>query len=238
MQTNLDIVDKINIDNNIVKITTTKPIMVSQPMITSPATIIRVTTADLSGKLVVVDPGHGGSQTGAISNDVQEKMINFQIAKVLADELRSEGMRVILTRERDVDMGLYARPQVAIEQKADFFISLHCNSNSSGGSASGIETYYHMNKNDSKLLAKYIQADVCTYANMPNRNARSDGSLYSSGLAVLRKLAESSIPGVLVECGYINNASDRQKLCDPDSQRNIAKGITAGIKDYMRNSTD
>jgi N-acetylmuramoyl-L-alanine amidase len=68
---------------------------------------------------------------------------------------------------------------------------------------------------------------------MCDRRARSDRSLYSSGLAVLRRLSGSGIPGILVECGYLNTASDRKKLLDADYRKKVAEGIVAGLKAYV-----
>ncbi|MBQ7525944.1 MAG: N-acetylmuramoyl-L-alanine amidase, partial [Abditibacteriota bacterium] len=161
-----------------------------------------------------------------------EKTINLQIAKALAEELEKMGVHAVLTRTRDAEMGLYARPDVAINKNADFFISIHCNSNTSRNSATGVETYYHMNRRDCRELAKMIQNRICSYTGMTDKGARSDKSLYGIGLAVLRRLNTSSIPGVLIECGYINNSSDAAKLQNPDYQQTLARAVADAIKAY------
>lgn len=216
----------------------TERIMTLTARVSDNAIVVNVKTpdhsgGDLAGKLVVIDPGHGGSQTGARSGSLYEKNVTLQIAKVVADVLESEGIRTILTRNDDTAMGLAERAEVAINDKADFFISIHCNSNGSTNSATGIETYYHMQESSPRALAFAIHEGVCSVTGMCDRRARSDRSLYASGLGVLRRLEGSGIPGVLVECGYINNGSDRAKLVDANYQKKLAAGILAGLRAYV-----
>lgn len=190
----------------------------------------------LSDKLIVLDPGHGSYEKGAVWNGIEEKTINLKIANDVAAALRKEGAKVILTRTSDVQMGLAARSEVAISNKADFFISLHCNSNHEANSASGIETYYHMRESSPMALAYSIHAGICSATGMCDRKARSDRTLYGSGLGVLRRLSGSGIPGILVECGYINNSKDCAKLLDSGYRAKLAEGIVAGLKAYISGS--
>jgi N-acetylmuramoyl-L-alanine amidase len=201
-------------------------------------TVIYVRPADKSGgtlasKVIVIDPGHGGKEGGAQAGGVSEKTINLQLAKQLAASLEKQGAHVILTRSGDEQVGLSARPKMAIDASADFFISLHCNSNVSPNSATGIETYYHQQLPSPKLLAQAIHDGVCKFTGMCDRKARSDRVLYQSGLGVLRGLANSGIPGVLVECGYLNHSTDRAKLRDAAYRSKLAEGIVAGLKAYI-----
>jgi N-acetylmuramoyl-L-alanine amidase len=187
----------------------------------------------LAEKFVVIDPGHGGREKGAQFGNVYEKDVNMRLARELAAVLEREGVRVRLTRDGDQAVGLTARPEVAINSGADFFISLHCNSNGKPESASGIETYYHMYEPSPRALAFAIHEGGCVYTGMCDRRARSDRSLYSSGLAVLRRLAGTGLPGVLVECGYLNHSSDRARLLNAQYRRKLAEGIVAGLKAYV-----
>ncbi|MDH7602431.1 MAG: N-acetylmuramoyl-L-alanine amidase [Armatimonadota bacterium] len=201
-------------------------------------TKIRVRLPDRAGgtlgdKVVVIDPGHGGREKGARWGDVYEKDVNLRIAKALKAALEQAGAAVIMTRDDDTSLSLAARAELAIKKGADFFISIHCNSNSSPGSATGIETYYHMDESSPKALAYAVHAGVCCSARMTDRRARSDRSLYASGLGVLRRLSGSGIPGVLIECGYLNHPSDRSKLLDPTYRAKLAEGIVAGLKAYV-----
>lgn len=187
----------------------------------------------LAGKLIVIDPGHGGREKGAVSGGCCEKDINLRIAKTLVAALQEQGARTIITRSTDEVVGLAARSQVAIDNNADFFISIHCNSNSGNGSASGIETYYHMREPSPMALAYAVHAGVCQRTGMCDRHARSDRSLYASGLKVLKCLENTNIPGILLECGYVNNTSDRSKLLNSDYRRKLSQGIIAGLKAYI-----
>jgi len=195
----------------------------------------------LADKLVVIDPGHGGLKNGrardngAQSNGVKEKDVNLQLAKDLAAALGKLGARVEMTREGDLqtDMSLADRPGVAVTCGADFFISLHCNSNTLPNSATGIETYYHMQEPSPKLLAYAIHDGVCRSTGMCDRRPRSDRSLHDSGLGVLRALENTGIPGVLLECGYLNNSSDRAKLLSPSYRAKLVAGIISGLKAYV-----
>lgn len=187
----------------------------------------------LAGKLVVIDPGHGGKQKGATSAGISEKSLNLQIARTLAAALQREGARTLLTRDGDGEMGLVARPTKAMSEQADFFISIHCNSNLVPNSASGIETYFHRQEPSPKILAYAIHDNVCKLTGMRDGRPRSDQSLYSSGLCVLRTLYGSGLPGILLECGYVNNSSDRAKLADSKYQAKLAAGIVAGLKAYV-----
>lgn len=187
----------------------------------------------LAGKLIVIDPGHGGKQKGAIAGGVEEKAVNVRIAKELAAALAKQGAKTLLTHDTDVFMEQGARAKVAIDKGADFFIAIHCNSNYMPESTTGIETYYHMQEPSPKTLAYMVHDGVCKYTGMCDLHPRSDGKLWAIGLGVLRTLSGSGIPGVLVECGYINNSSDRAKLLDARYRSKLAAGIVAGIKAYI-----
>lgn len=187
----------------------------------------------LADKVIVIDPGHGGNQKGACCGSVMEKDINVKIADELADALRAKGAKVILTHTSDVVMGLAARSEVAISNNADFFISIHCNSNGVSNSASGIETYYHKYEPSPMALAYAVHAGVCSVTGMCDRRPRSDRTLYESGLAVLRRLENTDLPGILIECGYLNHSSDRKRLLDPGYRKKLAEGIVAGLNSYI-----
>ena len=187
----------------------------------------------LDGMTVVIDPGHGGREKGARWETTYEKELTVRIANALKAALEEEGVKTILTRDGDQVMGLAARSEVAINDAADFFMSVHCNSNGSAESVTGIETYYHMEEPSARALGYAIQAAVCSATGMCDGRARSDRSLYSSGLGVLRRLEGSGVPGILLECGYLNNSADRKKLLDAEYRKKLAAGIVAGLKAYV-----
>jgi len=195
-------------------------------------------TGSLDQKIIVIDPGHGGTQKGAVSSGVNEMDVNLSIARKLAAALRQTGATVIMTREADVTMDLPSRPQVAMDNSANFFIAIHCNSNLFPDSVSGTETYYHGWNPNSIYLAKLVQSAACESTKMPDRGARSDRrDTSSSGFKVLRLLDSTDIPAILVECGYLNNGTDRRQLIDPVFQSKLAAGIVEGLKSYIAGNT-
>jgi N-acetylmuramoyl-L-alanine amidase len=195
-------------------------------------------TGSIDQKIIVIDPGHGGAQKGAVSSGVNEMDVNLSIARKLAAELRQTGATVIMTREANVTLDLPSRPQIAMDNSANFFISIHCNSNLFPNSVSGAETYFHGWNPNSIYLAKMVQSATCESTKMKDRGARSDRrDTSSSGFKVLRLLDSTDIPAILVECGYLNNAEDRRKLIDPVFQGKLAAGIVEGLKSYIAGET-
>jgi len=188
----------------------------------------------LSEKLVVVDPGHGGQDTGAryVSREetLNEKEFNLEIAKLLTERLIQEGCAIILTRDDDYFVELYTRPAIANSNSAHFFISIHINSNTVANSRSGATTYYHRADPDSKLFAECIQSQIVASTGLPDLGAVSDTKVYPNGFAVLRHL---ETPGVLVEVAYINNDSDRELLKQREFRAKVAEGIVNGLRLYL-----
>lgn len=181
----------------------------------------------LADKLIVIDPGHGGDDAGARYCGVMEKSVNLQMACELAEALEREGARTIVTRG-EAYISLDSRPRIAIDNNADFFISLHCNACEVLNKASGIECYYYKDEPDSRQpLAYAIQASVCLHTGMKSRYVKG------RNLAVLRGLANTGIPGVLLECGYLNHSSDRAKLVAPEYRAQLIAGIIGGLRAYI-----
>jgi N-acetylmuramoyl-L-alanine amidase len=221
-------------------IRTTRPASLSveydkqQPVITLAVNRPRNAQGKLSEKHIVIDPGHGGTSKGAVGRDkdsvVYEKDINLAIAQRVKALLQKEKATVTMTREDDSTVDLYARPQLANEKGADFFISIHCDSTPKPNSASGTTTYYHASDPDGRALAQAIQKHLAAVTGLPNRGAQTDTAIYQSGFAVLRR---SEMPAVLIEVAYINNDKDRAKLKDPEFQQKVAEAIVAGLKAYI-----
>ncbi|GIV21352.1 MAG: hypothetical protein KatS3mg023_3103 [Armatimonadota bacterium] len=205
-----------------------------QPVITLAVNRPRNAHGKLSEKHIVIDPGHGGTSKGAVGRDkdsvVYEKDINLAIAQRVQALLWKEKATVTMTREDDSTVDLYARPQLANEKGADFFISIHCDSTPKPNSASGTTTYYHASDPDGRALAQAIQKHLAAVTGLPNRGAQTDTAIYQSGFAVLRR---SEMPAVLIEVAYINNDRDRAKLKDPEFQQKVAEAIVAGLKAYI-----
>ena len=194
----------------------------------------RNATGALSDKVIVVDAGHGGAKTGAYGKGggafVYEKDVTLAIALKLKDALEACGARVIMTRDRDTDVSLDARSQLANETGADLFVSIHNDSNGSPNSASGTSTYYHFQDASSRALATCVQESVMSVTGLPSRGVLSDSIMYQSGFAVLRA---SRMPAVLCEVAYINNVNDRRKLINEGFQQRVAQAVCDGLRRYV-----
>lgn len=194
----------------------------------------RNTGGKLSDKVIVIDPGHGGSQPGARWREgnrvIEEKTIVLAIGLHVAELLSREGAKVILTRSEDKTIGLYERTALSNNAGAHFFVSIHCDSNPRPNSASGTTIYYHKDDADSRALGQAILNEIVKVSGLPSRGVRSDSVLYQTGLAVLRT---SQMPAVLIEVGYLNHSFDRAKLIDPAFQKRIAEAIVRGLKAHV-----
>ena len=192
----------------------------------------RNATGALADKVIVVDAGHGGSSTGATAGGFQEKNITLQIALKLREALEACGAKVVMTRDKDVDVDLSDRPNLANDIHADLFVSVHNDSFTSD--CRGTSTYYHMSDPSSRALANVVAQTVAGVSGIPSKGALSDGILYNSGLAVLR---QSKMPAILVEVAYISNTQDRRKLIDQEFQQRVANAICDGLRTYVEGGT-
>jgi N-acetylmuramoyl-L-alanine amidase len=184
----------------------------------------------LADKLIVVDAGHGGTSTGATGGGYQEKNVTLAIALKLRGYLEACGAKVVMTRDRDINVALDDRPHLANAINADLFISVHNDSNGVPNSASGTSTYYHNHDPSCRAMAQCVQQAILAVSGLPSRGVLSDTVMYQSGFAVLRI---SKMPAVLVEVGYINNHRDRTHLVDPDFQDRVAKAMCDGLRAYV-----
>ena len=174
---------------------------------------------------IVLDPGHGGSDTGAIANDGTdyEKTYTLKTANLVANALRAAGANVIMTRTTDTFVDLAPRPNTANNAHADAFISFHFDSSPSKNSASGITTYYYDSKKD-LALAKSVNS---AFSGLPLENR----GVAFGNFEVLR---DNKQPAILNEMGYINNDKDFRQIKDPSYQSKIATDIVNGLNAYFK----
>lgn len=187
-------------------------------------------TADLTGKVIVLDPGHGGSNPGAIDNGLREADLNLAVAQQLAAKLRSAGARVVMTRDSDRTVAapgsslsdeLAARVNLAKREHADMFVSLHTNANSNPA-INGAMTFYGQGK--SPLLAQNIQKALIAATGATDKGvAAADFYVISS----------TPMPAALVEMGFISSAQEAARLGDSTYRAKIAQGIFNGINAYF-----
>lgn len=187
--------------------------------------VLELDVSPVSGRQIWLDPGHGGRETGAIGRaGTLEKDVNLAVARLLRGLLVQAGADVRMTRDSDVAVGLYARPQMSSAAGADAFVSIH--SNAAGTpEAGGTETYYWSNHPNSRLLAECIQRAVVEALGLRDRGVRTNNYV------VLR---ENRVPAALVELAFLSNPAEERLLADPAFQRRAAEGIREGLMDYFR----
>lgn len=170
---------------------------------------------------ICVDPGHGGSQPGAVNGRFREKAATLAISLKLRDKLKENGFEVIMTRDTDIDVSLKSRCKISNDSGANAFISVHLNSCHSD-EPHGAETWkWHIARVFSKTLADAVQADLIAAIGAKNRGVRESDIYY-----VLKHTKASAL---VVECGFISNAEECHKLFSESYQDKIADGICRGI---------
>lgn len=187
--------------------------------------------------LIVIDPGHGGSDCGAQNKsiNVNEASVTLDICKRLAQILKAQGWNVVLTRTTDVDVSysgssareeLGARAKVANDAKADIFLSVHCNASVSP-SSNGTSLHYY--KQSDYVLANELQGAVL------NATGRANRGLQANRFYVL---AHTQMPAVLVETAFITNPTEGALLNDPNYRQKIAEGLAQGLRQYASRQLD
>lgn len=218
---------------------------------------------------IVIDPGHGGKDPGAIGPDGRkEKDITLEVSKLLAKRLRAEGLEVFLTREKDTFVPLEERTAFANKRKADLFISVHVNAHADE-TIRGVETYIlnltsdasaiqvaaRENATTSKSLSdlQYIINDLMLTSKI-NESSRFATSTQKSIISSLDKaghggkdlgvkqapfyvLMGAQMPSILVEIGFITNATECGLIQNRDYQNSIIEGILSGINSYIDNTS-
>ncbi len=212
----------------------------------SAARVKGASSKGMSSLIVVLDPGHGGSDGGATGNGLVEKNLNLKIGQYCKEELEKyAGVKVIMTRESDTYLTLAQRAQVAIDNRANVFVSLHINSNVSAG-PNGANVYYPNNSynssvgNTGKNLASVIESKLTDLGlasggihirNSENNTRYPDGSL-ADYYGVIKRCKENGIPGLIVEHAFISNASDAKFLSSDENLKKLGVADATGIAEY------
>lgn len=179
---------------------------------------------DPEQKTVVLDAGHGGSDSGAFYEGIAEKDINLAVAKKVEAILLSCGYRVVMTRTEDTTVDLYTRADIANGEDADLFVSIHSNAAVNAPDFSGIYTYYHPTSRRGARLAQAIQTPLCAVTGAIDRG------IASADYVVLR---ETDMCAALVEMGFMTNSAELRLLTTPAYQDKLAAGIAEGIVSYL-----
>lgn len=185
---------------------------------------------------IVIDPGHGGEDGGAItSNNIPEKNINLSISLKLRDLFQSNGFNVIMTRETDTDLsnGDDNAKRTDINNRVDIFnssqdnivISIHQNKFTQS-QYNGTQIFYSDNVDDSKNLAECVRQSVVTLLQPDNtRLCKEVGS-------EIYILDNSQVPSILVECGFLSNEKEAKMLQSDEYQSELAYSIFLGFMEY------
>ena len=181
---------------------------------------VAVSEADRPSTVVVIDAGHGGFDRGGIPRQlVPEKTMNLDVAQRLKAVLTAYGYRVVMTRDSDIFVPLGTRVAIANSYRNAIFVCIHFNA-ARRGSASGIETYFYSSQ--SLPLASAIHYYVAGGAPSSNRGVRR------RGFYVLRK---TTVPSVLVECGFLTNATEANYAQSAAYRQKLAEEIGRGVRE-------
>ena len=214
-----------NSEGNQISIALIKDSGMQPPDVTQPDSRIKV----------MLDPGHGGSEPGSISNysGIEEKDINLPIALQAKQLLEAAGIEVLMIREDDSYVALNDRGALANQAGVDLYVSIHANS-FTDAAANGTETYYYAPEDNSalytqeyerSLLAQLLQEAMVKYCD------RRDRGVKQNNYAVLR---ETTMPSALVEIAFLSNEEEERLLQSPEFQKLVAQAIAEGIERYVK----
>ena len=189
---------------------------------------------ELSGKVIYLDPGHGGIDPGAIYKNLEEKNINLDICKILKQKLEEKGAQVYLTRYGDYDLSvkntinrkrsdLSRRVKIINESNADLYLSIHLNSDSSS-TWRGIQLFYDDIHDNNKKLSQILEKEMKKHISL-TRKSEEINNLY-----MLRRI---NIPGLLIEAGFLSNPNDRYLLKSKSYQEKLSSIITKAVITYF-----
>ncbi len=176
--------------------------------------------------IVVVDPGHGGPDVGAVGNGIYEKNVVLQISLQLGRYLQQMGYAVVYTRTEDRNVELQPRVDLAEQVRANVFVSVHANSLESRlSSVSGVETYFAPGASRGQQLAAAVHQQIISLTGARDRTVKS------ARFFVIRK---TSMPSILVETGFVTNPQEAANLNNRAYQDRMALAIARGVDQFMR----
>ncbi len=200
-----------------------------------------VNTSNINDVTIILDAGHGGEDGGATDNDIVEKDINLSITLMLADIFNANGYNVVLTRTTDDFVnaeGDSVRERKVSDMKNrlaifnsspnNIVISIHQNKFTQE-KYSGTQIFYSSNNTESGLLAESIRSTVISLLQPDNNRSckESNSDIYL--------LNNSTVPAVIVECGFISNVEEANKLKTEEYQKHLAFSIFTGFMEYYNN---
>ncbi len=196
---------------------------------------IEVLSVALSGRVIVIDPGHGGKDRGAQSEKgTLEKNINLEVSKRLAGILKQAGASVILTRETDIWLAdpnashkkrsdLLNRVEIANRAKAHAFISIHTNSYPLDRSQRGAQVFSQPGSEEGLLLAESVQSELTRLLKNTHRQPKQIDYF----------IRHSNVPAVIIEIGFLSNQKEEKLLLESAYQSKMAYSIYCGLVKYF-----
>ena len=183
--------------------------------------------------VIVVDPGHGGEDPGKVgSNDVLEKDLNLQIAMKVRELLEEAGITIVMTREDDKvpdakkeDLG--QRVKHINETNPTLTVCIHQNSYPDA-SVKGAQVFYHTKTEAAEDVASIVQEELRTVDPENTRQIKENDTYYM--------LKHTQVPTIIVECGFLTNPQEAEKLTQEDKQNQLAQAICEGIIKWLDNS--
>lgn len=186
---------------------------------------------------VVIDAGHGGTDPGKVGvNDALEKDINLQIARKLKEELEARGISVLMTREDD--QGLYdenadnkkvqdlkRRVELINETAPALAVSIHQNSYPSPD-VSGAQVFYYEHSKEGERMATIVQEQMENLEGTKNRPVKGNTTYYL--------LKRTEVPILIIECGFLSNQNEAQKLTEEEYQNSLVKVLADGIEECLQ----
>ncbi len=190
----------------------------------------------LLGKVIYLDAGHGGRDSGANYAGIYEKDLNLELTKVLANTLGEKGAIVYLTRDGDYDLSdnkynrkrsdLSNRAKLINDSHCDMYLSIHLNASTESSSLRGLQVFYDKRNPNNKELANTMYNTIKTRMTTI-REVKEDNNYYM--------YKQIKVPGILIEAGFLSNPDDRYLLKQPTYQQKISKLITKGVENYFQN---
>jgi len=189
----------------------------------------------LLGKVIFVDPGHGGRDPGTMYGKILEKDIVLEISKELRDQLMSKGAIVYMTRETDTDLSskwdskkkrgdLYRRILMYKKYNAELYLSIHLNYYSNS-SESGAEVLYNSINPENKTFGEILMNNFKTALGSKRILKKTDLYMYKN----------TTVPGVLIECGFLSNPNERYLLQKKNYQKKLSQIIVDSVITYYNN---
>ena len=185
-------------------------------------------------KVIIIDPGHGGIDTGAIgTNTIREKDVTLRIAKEiirLNKTLLNNEFDIYSTRYKDTLISLSDRSRLAKSLKANVFVSLHCNA--SNTSAKGMDVYVHNTNDEEVLIKKSIGMGLSILEESTQRLGFRKRAVRFANFQVLRENIKIR-PAILIEMGFLTNTDEGDYFLKPNNIKAMALAILMGLYNYL-----